>query len=518
MWDGHAFLSLPIRVHGACVNTKEELVAAWGESLHNSADGRGLREDAKRIYKKTYYSHATPISSITVAPQPLNARNLRRISVPRDVDQTDNAPAICSTSQPCIKPRQRESALIKVRQRPRNMQQVAVSYQSKTVWAQAPSFRQHYVLLQTKLHEIREVHSFANEFVFFSRLTWNPAESFVYDFPRQLNQPLNARNLRRLSVPRDVDQTDNAPAICSTSQPCIKPRQRESALNKVRQRPRNMQQVAVSYQSKTVLLNSIESYRPVSPFLGLIRWAQAPSFRQHYVLLQTKLHEIREVHSFANEFVFFSRLTWNPAESFVYDFPRQLNVLHFKFQSLRYSRYRKTCIFIHTTHVTRFGRMPKVIIPLPICSAVSRSLHRPETRSSLTVSWPYRDNGAENQHVWDVRDCLSVGDAMRQLVSRDRSDCADFTRYSRDGGSVGSVDDGGGGGGVGGGVRGGVRGGFGGGGVGGIGGDGVGGVGGGDDDVDAECDGSFISGGSGGRSSCVYVGCDGVGGNGDGGI
>ncbi|KER32606.1 hypothetical protein T265_01294 [Opisthorchis viverrini] len=37
-------LSLPIRAHGACVNTKEELVAAWGDSLHNSADGRGLRE------------------------------------------------------------------------------------------------------------------------------------------------------------------------------------------------------------------------------------------------------------------------------------------------------------------------------------------------------------------------------------------------------------------------------------------------------------------------------------------
>ncbi|GAA57813.1 hypothetical protein CLF_113229 [Clonorchis sinensis] len=34
----------PIRVHGSCVNTKEELVAAWGDSLHNSVDGRGLRE------------------------------------------------------------------------------------------------------------------------------------------------------------------------------------------------------------------------------------------------------------------------------------------------------------------------------------------------------------------------------------------------------------------------------------------------------------------------------------------
>ncbi|GAA56546.1 retrovirus-related Pol polyprotein from type-1 retrotransposable element R2 [Clonorchis sinensis] len=37
-------LSLPIRVHGSCVNTKEELVVAWGDSLHNSVDGRGLRE------------------------------------------------------------------------------------------------------------------------------------------------------------------------------------------------------------------------------------------------------------------------------------------------------------------------------------------------------------------------------------------------------------------------------------------------------------------------------------------
>ncbi|GAA49471.1 retrovirus-related Pol polyprotein from type-1 retrotransposable element R2 [Clonorchis sinensis] len=36
--------NVPIRVYGSCVNTKEELVAAWGDSLHNSVDGRGLRE------------------------------------------------------------------------------------------------------------------------------------------------------------------------------------------------------------------------------------------------------------------------------------------------------------------------------------------------------------------------------------------------------------------------------------------------------------------------------------------
>ncbi|KER22205.1 hypothetical protein T265_14922, partial [Opisthorchis viverrini] len=40
-------------------------------------------------------------------------------------------------------------------------------------------------------------------------------------------QQLNARNLPRPSAPLDVDQTDNAPSICSASQPCIKPRQLE---------------------------------------------------------------------------------------------------------------------------------------------------------------------------------------------------------------------------------------------------------------------------------------------------
>ncbi|KAG5450920.1 hypothetical protein CSKR_107873 [Clonorchis sinensis] len=41
------------------------------------------------------------------------------------VDQPDNAPSIFSVSQPSVKPRQRESALLKVRQRPRSMQRVA---------------------------------------------------------------------------------------------------------------------------------------------------------------------------------------------------------------------------------------------------------------------------------------------------------------------------------------------------------------------------------------------------------
>ncbi|KER28147.1 hypothetical protein T265_04978 [Opisthorchis viverrini] len=42
---------------------------------------------------------------------------------------THNTPSTCSASQPCIKPRQRESALIKVIQRPRNLQHVTTSYQ-----------------------------------------------------------------------------------------------------------------------------------------------------------------------------------------------------------------------------------------------------------------------------------------------------------------------------------------------------------------------------------------------------
>lgn len=37
-------LSLPIRVQGMQVNTKEEAIAAWGDRLHNSVDGCGLRE------------------------------------------------------------------------------------------------------------------------------------------------------------------------------------------------------------------------------------------------------------------------------------------------------------------------------------------------------------------------------------------------------------------------------------------------------------------------------------------
>ncbi|KAG5447170.1 hypothetical protein CSKR_106415, partial [Clonorchis sinensis] len=56
--------------------------------------------------------------------------------------------------------------------------------------------------------------------------------------------------------------------------------------------------------------------------------AQSPSFHQPYVLLEPKLDCFREIHSFAYQFGFCERLTWNPAESPVCDVSRQLNVLH----------------------------------------------------------------------------------------------------------------------------------------------------------------------------------------------
>ncbi|KER26570.1 hypothetical protein T265_06214 [Opisthorchis viverrini] len=75
--------------------------------------------DDQLYYTTIYLNQALRVS---FRKQPLNARNLRGPSAPLDVDQTDNAPSICSASQPCLKRRQRESALIKVRQRLRNMQ------------------------------------------------------------------------------------------------------------------------------------------------------------------------------------------------------------------------------------------------------------------------------------------------------------------------------------------------------------------------------------------------------------
>ncbi|KER31471.1 LOW QUALITY PROTEIN: hypothetical protein T265_12961 [Opisthorchis viverrini] len=69
-----------------------------------------------------------------------------------------------------------------------------------------------------------------------------------------LVQQVNAQNPPRLSAPLDVDQTDKTPSTCSASQPCIKPRQRDSALIK---------------KLLTKLLKN--SPQPVSPYSGLIR-------------------------------------------------------------------------------------------------------------------------------------------------------------------------------------------------------------------------------------------------------
>ncbi|KER25852.1 hypothetical protein T265_06767 [Opisthorchis viverrini] len=80
---------------------------------------------------------------------------------------------------------------------------------------------------------------------------------------------------------------------------------------------------------------NFDSPPPVSPFLGLIRYAQSPSFRQPYVLLEPKSRNKLICVSIC----FFTR---DPTESLVYDI-LQLNVLHTgrpMFQLVRYSRHR----------------------------------------------------------------------------------------------------------------------------------------------------------------------------------
>ncbi|KER32146.1 hypothetical protein T265_12859, partial [Opisthorchis viverrini] len=69
-------------------------------------------------------------------------------------------------------------------------------------------------------------------------------DNSTLDIEYQLNP------LELLLAPLDADQTVNALSIFSASQPCVKPRQCESALIKVRQRLRNMQRIAASLSQK----------------------------------------------------------------------------------------------------------------------------------------------------------------------------------------------------------------------------------------------------------------------------
>ncbi|GAA50002.1 hypothetical protein CLF_103910 [Clonorchis sinensis] len=136
-----------------------------------------------------------------------------------DVDQTDNAPSIYSASQLSIKPRQRESALLKALERVSNqIQQISESaditdwrrpnpldHDNRVEPLQLDPCRQSYVERQ-KGGGIRKVR-------FLKATTECPKSTETLS-----------------SV--DVDQTDNAPSIYSASQLSIKPRQRESALLK----------------------------------------------------------------------------------------------------------------------------------------------------------------------------------------------------------------------------------------------------------------------------------------------
>ncbi|KAG5446283.1 hypothetical protein CSKR_110323 [Clonorchis sinensis] len=62
--------------------------------------------------------------------------------------------------------------------------------------------------------------------------------------------------------------------------------------------------------------------------LGAHQVRTVPGFLETDVLLEPKLHEISEIHSFAYQFGFDGRLTWNRFGSLIYDIFKQLNVLH----------------------------------------------------------------------------------------------------------------------------------------------------------------------------------------------
>ncbi|GAA56822.1 hypothetical protein CLF_111594, partial [Clonorchis sinensis] len=128
--------------------------------LHKFRNRSHFARDTKRIYEKTYYSHASSVVS-TVTPVSLKSvfvfthestytqtyagitHGIRKVrflkattECPRstetlssvDVDLTDNAPSIYSASQLSIKPRQRESALLKALERVSNqIQQISES-------------------------------------------------------------------------------------------------------------------------------------------------------------------------------------------------------------------------------------------------------------------------------------------------------------------------------------------------------------------------------------------------------
>ncbi|KER25283.1 LOW QUALITY PROTEIN: hypothetical protein T265_14235 [Opisthorchis viverrini] len=143
--------------------------------------------------------------------------------------------------------------------------------------------------------------------------------------------------------------------------------------------------------------------------LGAHQEAQSPGFRQPYVLLETKLHEISEIHTFANKFVesfvktvclvfkhkktelfphniyfIILRLTWNPAESLVCDVSRQLNVLHQAASC--FSRYDIRDIAIHvaenpSTGFALFGARQRLKHEAACCSTFI-CLETSQTRDS----------------------------------------------------------------------------------------------------------------------------------------
>ncbi|KAG5454325.1 hypothetical protein CSKR_109222 [Clonorchis sinensis] len=143
--------------------------------------------------------------------------------------------------------------------------------------------------------------------------------------------------------------------------------------------------------------------------------------------------KFREIHSFAYQFGFCERLTWNLAESPVCDVFRQLNVLHtgrLMFQLVRYSsalclarygiRQNVFAYIFFSAKMQHFcfprdGRSPRVSVNLmfywnPTCTDFDKNAH-------LHIDWVFTEDSNESL-VYDVLqlNVLHTGRPMFQLV------------------------------------------------------------------------------------------------------
>ncbi|GAA57289.1 hypothetical protein CLF_112482, partial [Clonorchis sinensis] len=105
--------------------------------------------------------------------------------------------------------------------------------------------------------------------------------------------PKSTENLSLL----DVDQTDNAPSIYSASQPCIKPRQRESALIKVFHRLTFTEKLPYKVQIDAEM-RAVISYRKTHKYINRqSSGTKTVSVTMHCTLIRSKNRTIPDVTS-----------------------------------------------------------------------------------------------------------------------------------------------------------------------------------------------------------------------------